>query len=423
MSATSVPDPEFVPDLERVQTDLDELAKLVEDDRPGWTRRAFSEPYREQREFMLGKMRGIGLEARIDAAGNVIGVLPGRNRALPPLMTGSHTDTVHGGGRYDGVVGVVGGLETARLLSEGDRQLERDLIVVDFYGEEANSFGISCVGSRSISGKLRAEHLQRTDAETGTRLGDMMERRGLDPERAVRSAWQPGSLQGYVELHIEQGPKLERTGSKIGVVTAIAGIERLLARFAGRADHAGTMPMEERHDALLAAAESILLIEREGCGAPIHGVSTTGRIESSPGSFNVVPGEASIWAEMRSIDAEWLNGAKGRLAADIAELAAQRGVETAIEWLNDQQPVPTAQSVQDQIAGVAEALGASWEPIPSGAGHDAAHLADLGPMGMVFIPSVGGRSHVPEEFTELDDVGLGISVLAHTLFRMDRTAL
>ncbi|MBO1804568.1 M20 family metallo-hydrolase [Leucobacter ruminantium] len=416
----SASDPQLIPRAGRVRADLDELARLVEDDRPGWTRRAFSEPYREQREFMLGKMRGIGLEARIDPAGNVIGVLPGRNRSLPPLMTGSHTDTVHGGGRYDGIVGVLGALETARLFSEQGIQLERDLIVIDFYGEEANNFGVSCVGSRSISGRLLAEHLDRVDADTGISLGETMLRRGLDPDRAVRGAWRPGSLHGYVELHIEQGPKLERSGSKIGVVTAIAGIERLLARFSGRPDHAGTMPMEERRDALIAAAEAILLVEREGCGAPIHGVSTTGRIESSPGSFNVVPGDAAIWAEMRSVDAEWLDGAKGRLARDIAELAAKRGVDTAIEWLNDQEPVHAARSVQDRIAGAADALGVSWESIPSGAGHDAAHLADLGPMGMVFIPSVGGRSHVPEEFTEMEDVELGIGVLAHTLLGMDR---
>ena len=206
------------------------------------------------------------------------------------------------------------------------------------------------------------------------------------------------------------------------MVTAIAGIERLLAEFSGRADHAGTMPMPGRRDALIAAAEAILTIEREACGAPIHGVSTTGRIESSPGSFNIVPDEARIWAEMRSVDADWLHGAKHRVATDIAAAAAERGVETAIEWLNDQDPVNTAQSVQDHIAATADSLGVPWEAVPSGAGHDAAHLAALGPMGMIFIPSVGGRSHVPEEFTELEDVALGVEVLTSTLLRMDRTA-
>ena len=416
----SAAEPQVLASVERLQRDLDELAGLVEEGTPGWSRRVFSTAYREERELIVSKMRAAGLETRVDPAGNVVGVLRGSNPLAPPLMTGSHTDTVHAGGRFDGIVGVLGGIETARALTEAGVRLERDLIVVDFLGEEANPFGVSCLGSRSIAGLLDAAHLDRRDPDTGQRLGDAMREFGLEPERAVAQPWGNGSLHGYVELHVEQGPLLERSGSKIGVVTAIAGIERLMASFAGRADHAGTMPMAGRRDALIAAAEAILVVEREGCGAPIHGVSTTGKIESSPGSFNIVPDEATIWAEMRSVDPVWLHGAKGRVAHDIAESAAARGVDTAIEWLNDQDPVPTAQSVQDHIAGVAGGLGVDWEAIPSGAGHDAAHLAGLGPMGMIFIPSVGGRSHVPDEFTETDDVALGVNVLAQTLLRMDR---
>lgn len=420
MSRHNLGDPlALQPEAERIDSDLATLAGLVED-QPGWSRRVFSEPYRAEREVVAGMMREAGLEARIDHAGNVIGVLRGKDSSLPPLMTGSHTDTVHAGGRFDGIVGVLGGLEVVRILRESGHQLERDLILVDFLGEEANDFGVSCIGSRSIAGLLTPDHLKRVDPGTGISLGETMERFGLDASGATQNTWAPGSLQGYVELHIEQGPRLERSGNQIGVVTAIAGIERLMASFSGRADHAGTMPMEGRQDALIAAAEAVLAIEREGCGAPIHGVSTTGKIQSSPGSFNIVPDQAKIWAEMRSVDPEWLQGAKGRVASDIAELAAKRGVETAIEWLNDQDPVPTSPSVQDQIAKSADSLGLSWESIPSGAGHDAAHLSGLGPMGMIFVPSVAGRSHVPDEFTETDDIVRGVSVLAHTLVAMDR---
>lgn len=408
------------PEAERIEADLAGLAGLVEDGQPGWSRRVFSGAYREEREWVRRRMVEAGLETRVDAAGNVIGVLRGEDPSAPPLLTGSHTDTVHGGGRFDGIVGVLGAIETARRVRESGTRLSRDLIVIDFLGEEANGFGVSCIGSRSIAGLLLPEHLDRVDPETGKTLGETMTAFGLDPEQAVRGAWGDGSLHGYVELHVEQGPRLERSGKRIGVVTAIAGIERLMAQFTGRADHAGTMPMSGRSDALIAAAEAILTVEREGCGAPVHGVSTTGRIESSPGSFNVVPDEARIWAEMRSIDPAWLHGAKRRVAEDIAAAAAERGVETAIEWLNDQDPVDTSPSVQDHIARAAAEIGAEWEAVPSGAGHDAAHLTGLGPMGMVFIPSVGGRSHVPEEFTELSDIALGVEVLAKTLARMDR---
>lgn len=413
------PAEQLAPDSDRLAADLAELSTFAESAEPGWTRRIFSDAYRASREWVAQRMRDAGLETYVDPAGNVIGRLAGRDRTKPVLMTGSHTDTVHGGGRYDGIVGVLGAIEVARRLRETGTEFERDLVVVDFLGEEANTFGISCVGSRSIAGLLTPTHLDRVD-ERGRRLGDVMTGFDLDPHASLSQAWAPGSVHGYVELHVEQGPLLERSGHKVGVVTAIAGIERLLVQFSGRADHAGTMPMEGRHDALIAAAEAILTVEREGCGAPVHGVSTTGRIESSPGALNVVPDEARIWAELRSIDPEWLTGAKRRVVERIAADAEARGVATAVEWLNDQDPVACDRSVQDVIAGSADELGHAWEAVPSGAGHDAAHLAHLGPMGMIFVPSVGGRSHVPEEFSDPADIAVGAHVLARSLVALDR---
>lgn len=408
------------PETDHVAADIAELAGWVESNEHGWTRRVFSEAYRAEREWIQAKMRSAGLDVHYDAAGNVVGRLPGRNPNLKPLMTGSHTDTVRGAGRFDGMVGVLGGLELVRTLRASGIQLERDLIVVDFLGEEANEFGISCIGSRAIAGVLLPEHLERSDPE-GQSLGEALTAFGLDPQAAIAEAWRPGSLHGYVELHIEQGPLLERSGTAIGVVTAIAGIDRLLAKFHGRADHAGTTPMAGRQDALLAAAEAVLTIEREACGAPIHGVSTTGRIESSPGSFNIVPDDASIWAEMRSIDEEWLHGARRRVAEKIAADAAERGVTSMIEWLTDQDPVQTTPAVHDTIGAAADRLGLSWEAVPSGAGHDAAHLAHIAPMGMIFVPSIGGRSHVPEENTAIEDIGHGIHLLGTTLVALDRS--
>jgi N-carbamoyl-L-amino-acid hydrolase len=250
-----------------------------------------------------------------------------------------------------------------------------------------------------------------------------MARCGLDTEAALRNAWGPDSLHAYIELHIEQAPTLERAGKQIGVVTAIAGIDRLMARFVGEPDHAGATPMTDRHDALACAAETILTIEREGCGAPVHGVATAGRIESEPGSFNVVPSEARVYAELRSIDAEWLSGAKRNLAEQIASQAQARGVTQMIEWLTDQDPVPTAPAMRDHIAAATDSLGFSWMSVPSGAGHDAAHMAHLGPMGMIFVPSVAGHSHRPDEFTSREDVQAGVHTLVEVLVRLDREPL
>lgn len=407
------------PEAARIDADIEALTHYVVEGTPGWTRPVFSDPYRASRTLVADAMRDAGMEVRIDAAGNIVGRLPGRDSGKPALMTGSHTDTVHGGGRFDGIVGVMSAIEVVRMLRGSGTTLERDLYVVDFLGEEPNTFGLSCVGSRAIAGKLTAADMDRTD-DRGRRLGDVMAAYGADPAGALTQAWEPGSIHAYVELHIEQGPQLERSGNPIGVVTAIAGIERLLVTFTGRPDHSGTMPMEDRHDALVAAAEAILTVEREGCGAPVHGVSTTGRIESSPGALNVVPDHARLWGELRSVDPQWLSGAKRRVVERIAADADARGVSTMVEWLNDQDPVVCDQSMQDRIARSTEALGYAWEAVPSGAGHDAAHMAHLGPMGMIFIPSIGGRSHVPEEFSTSEDIATGAHVLAQTLIDLDR---
>ncbi|PSK99406.1 N-carbamoyl-L-amino-acid hydrolase [Murinocardiopsis flavida] len=405
------------PDADRLWADLTALAAYADPDLAGWSREVFTDPYRAARAWVRALMADAGLATSVDAVGNITGRLPGTHGGGPPIVTGSHTDTVRGGGRFDGIVGVLGGIEVARRLRETGTRLRRDLVVVDFLGEEANGYGISCMGSRALAGTLTAAHLDRRDA-AGDRLGDAMARFGADPAASLGIAWR-GGVHAFVELHVEQGPLLEREGAEVGVVTAIAGIERLLATFAGRSDHAGTTPMGERADALTAAAEAVLTVEREGCGAPVHGVATTGRIEGATGAFNIVPDRARIWAELRSVDPGWLGGVRRRVAERIAADAARRGVETGIEWLNDQPPVPADRAVQDVIGGAADGLGASWAPVPSGAGHDAAHLARLGPMGMVFIPSRGGRSHCPEEWTDPAQIATGVHVLGDTIVRLD----
>jgi N-carbamoyl-L-amino-acid hydrolase len=408
--------------MEMFDENLHELATFTDDSFHGWTREVLSDPYRASRNFVEKKMQEAGLRTRLDSGGNILGYLPGkatrRGQTLKPLMTGSHTDTVRNGGRFDGIVGVLGAIETVKAMREAAIELEHDLYVVDFLGEEPNRFGVSCVGSRSLAGKLTASHLSLID-DKETSLGHALEEYGLNADAVLSNSWQPNSLHAYVELHIEQGPSLERENKQIGVVTAIAGIDRLLAKFVGEPDHAGATPMDSRHDALLAAAESIIAVERTGCGAPVHGVATTGSVESWPGSFNVVPEESRIQAELRSIDATWLHSAKREIAQRIGELADRRGVSHFIEWLTSQDPVPAHDVLQDQIAKTADDLGYSWMSVPSGAGHDAAHMAHLGPMGMIFVPSVEGHSHRPDEYTATEDIGVGIHTLAETLIRLD----
>jgi N-carbamoyl-L-amino-acid hydrolase len=405
-------------DSERLQADITTLASYRDNDYPGWSREVFTEPYRESRAWIRRTMIDAGLEVTIDAAGNIIGRLAGRNSNKPALVTGSHTDTVRQGGRFDGIVGVLSGIEIARRLRETGITLQHDLVMVDFLGEEANEFGISCLGSRAITGTLSTEHLNRQDGND-ILLGDAMVAYGIDADAATQCRWPRGSVHAYLELHIEQGPLLERSGHQIGIVTAIAGIDRVLARFIGRSGHAGTTPMADRHDALVAAAQAVLTVDRVGCSAPTHGVATSGRIESSPGSMGVITDHAHLWAEIRSVDPSWLQGARRQVVDEIIAHAQARGVDVEIDTLTDQDPVPTHSSLQDIAATVANDLGCSWTSVPSGAGHDAAHLAKLGPIGMIFIPSAGGLSHCPEEFTTAIDIARGAHVLAAALIRLD----
>lgn len=372
---------QLFPEAERIERDVSELATIRDPEHPGWTREVFSESYRSSREWVAAKMREVGLDVRRDETGNLVGVLHGARPDAPALVTGSHTDTVVGGGRFDGVVGVLGALELVRQLRERDIELTRDLVVVDFLGEESNDFGLSCLGSRALAAELTPADLDRANGE-GIRLGDRYAAFGVDPSGVLAADWaRRNPLHCYVELHVEQGPVLERKEVPIGVVTAIAGIERLLATFHGRPDHAGTRPMDDRRDAMVAAAEAVLAIEREGCGAPVHGVATATRLTTQPDSPNVVPGTVRLRAEMRSIDQEWLTTARRRLVEEIAGKARERGVDVDFAWTSDNDTVKASTEIHDALAKAADGNGLAWTPVPSGATHDAVHLARLCPWG------------------------------------------
>ncbi|MGV9799280.1 M20 family metallo-hydrolase [Mycobacterium sp. NPDC003449] len=409
----------FEPIAARIEADIVELSQLCEPDQLGWTRQVFGEPYRSSRDLVAAKMRQCGLDVHTDTAGNIIGVLRGKHTGAPALVTGSHTDTVTGGGRFDGIVGVMGALELVRQLRENDITLTRDLIVVDFLGEESNDWGLSCLGSRCLAGELTAADLDRRDGQ-GLRLGDRYRQFGLDPSAALSSRWlRDIPLHGYVELHIEQGPLLERHDTQIGVVTAIAGIERAMATFVGRPDHAGTRPMNDRKDAMVAAAHAVLSVQRIACGAPKHGVATTTRLANGLASPNVVPGEVRMRAEVRSVDAEWLSLAKQQIVTDIVDEARSEGVDVDFDWTTDNEIVHAAAQIQDLAAASAERSGLSWKAVPSGATHDAVHLAQLCPMGMIFVPSRAGRSHCPDEWTDFSDIAAGVQVLSATIIALD----
>lgn len=402
----------------RLLSQLDELARLVDDAKPGFTRQALTDVDVAGRAWILSRFREAGLQSHIDGAGNVIGVLAGTHSGAGSLMTGSHTDTVEGGGRFDGIVGVLAALEAVRSLRESGTTLIHDLIVVDFFSEEPNRFGMSCLGSRAITGHLTAADLQRRD-DTGTQLADALPDAGLDAADMLSATIDTTDVRAYLELHIEQGPYLEAQGSQIGLVTSISGISRFRGVFNGRRDHAGTTPMTHRRDAGCAAAATVLAIEQIASSHP-DGRGTTGLVTFSPSATNVITETASLTGELRSPDLVWLDDAARQLDAAAHENASNRGVTLQLDWVPSESPAAMNAPLLDICAQVADGLGLRQSRLYSGAEHDAAVIAKYVPTAMVFVPSQGGRSHCPEEFTDAADIIHGATVLLNALIRADR---
>ncbi|HVC21978.1 MAG TPA: Zn-dependent hydrolase [Candidatus Dormibacteraeota bacterium] len=412
-----MPTPSRRPDQDRLWEQLMALAEFREVDQPGFTRRAFSVPYQESRAWVIKRMEEVGLAVRIDSVGNLLGEMPGAEPDLSRIVIGSHTDTVAGGGRFDGMVGVIGSIEVARLLGEEGARLRHPLVVADFLGEEPNRFGLSCVGSRAVSGQLTDAQLTRPDLE-GSTLSSALRIAGAQPQALASARWTPDQFHCFLELHIEQGRRLEQAGSQLGVVAAIAGIHRGVITWTGRPDHAGTTDMAERRDALTAAAEGVLLVESLARESGL-GVGTVGQIEITPGAGNVIPGTAIASLELRSADAGWLVDAHQALAMGLMELASRRQLDVQVDWVSAEAPTPCHPGMRRVISEAIEGIGHRPLELTSGASHDAAHAAHVCPMGMIFIPSQDGRSHCPEEWSQPQDVALGVAALLEAVIRLD----
>lgn len=381
----------------------------------GSARTAFSEANREALRYLAGLMEEAGMDPRIDAAGNLIGVLEGAEPGLAPLVTGSHIDTVPNGGHYDGVVGVMAAVEAARSLADAGRRLRHPLEVVVWSNEEGGK-----TGSRALNGSVDPSEFALPSLGPRS-IGQGIRFLGGDPGRLDEVRRAPGAIAGYLELHVEQGAALERAGLDIGVVRGIVGIRRWNVTVSGFANHAGTTPMDARRDALAAAARLVADVPRLIGSTPGAQVGTVGRIEASPGAPNVIPGEASFSLEIRDLDMAKID----RLFAAVAAAAEAIGGETGTSFRFERFYESPAAACDPVIAGLIEAaageLGLGSMRMPSGAGHDAQSLAPIGPIGMIFVPSRAGVSHSPEEFTAPDDIVRGADVLLRTLLAMDRT--
>jgi N-carbamoyl-L-amino-acid hydrolase len=395
-------------DSDRLRADFEALSRIGATGDGGVDRTTFSAAHTEARGWFLERGRQAGLEPRVDSAANHSVVL----RALDPhartLLLGSHLDSVRHGGRYDGALGVLCALEVLRTVKEAGVGLPVALEAVDFTDEEGTLLGT--LGSRALAGELTLADLAAPRGGRDLLLSELA-RMGLSEESVLAARRDPASLAGYLELHIEQGPVLERSGAAIGIVTGIVGARSFNVIFDGAARHAGTTPMDARRDAAVGAAAYVLGV-RETVTRDFPGcVATVGDIALAPGSFNVVPGRARLRLECRSLNAAELDALAEALIGRAHAEAAACGLDVTVESLDRHAPAPTSQSVRQALAAAAASLGLTTIELPSGAGHDAQSLAAITPSGMVFVPSAGGISHDAAEHSTWESCVAGANVL------------
>ncbi|MDA8063405.1 MAG: Zn-dependent hydrolase [Actinomycetota bacterium] len=379
----------------------------------GCARLALTDADREGRDLVRTWMADLGLEVAVDEIGNVVATRPGSEPG-PPVMCGSHVDTVATGGIYDGNLGVLGGLEVLETLASAGVVPRRAMAVAFFTDEEGARFAPDMLGSLVYAGGMAVEEAYDLVGVDGARLGEELARIGYLGPRPC-----PGPAPyAYVELHIEQGPVLERHGEVIGAVTGVQGISWQELTVTGQSNHAGTTPISYRHDAGYVAASVAVAARRIATDLGGDQVATVGKLDLVPDLVNVVAARATLTVDLRNTDEATLEEAEARLAAEVARAAADEGVAVASRRLARFEPVSFDPRVVDLVEGVASSLGHTVRRMPSGAGHDAQMIARLAPAGMIFVPSVGGISHNPAELTLPEHLQAGADVLLHTMLAL-----
>jgi N-carbamoyl-L-amino-acid hydrolase len=404
-------------DPERIELRIQELSEFGRNPDGSNGRVAFSDADVQGREYIMSLMREAGLAVRVDAAGNIIGRREGRDAAAPSIMFGSHIDAVPHGGNYDGDLGVLAAIECVQVLHENEVTTRHPLEVIVFIDEEGG-----LTGSRGVIGTLTPDALAVV-SHSGKTIRDGIRFLGGDPDRLDEARRQEGELKAFIELHIEQGGSLDSQGIEIGVVEGIVGIEWWDVTIEGFANHAGTTPMDQRADALLAAARLVIAVNEIVTGTPGRHVGTVGQIRTEPGAPNVIPGRVVMSLELRDLSAETIRSLFAEIREEAERIAGQSGTRISFSHLDvSAVPAPTDPRIRRAIAETAERLGLSYQLMPSGAGHDAQDMARIAPTGMIFVPSVGGISHSPNEYTRPEDMANGANVLLQTILALDREA-
>ncbi len=403
---------------ERLEQHIVALSAFGANPEGGVSRLAFGAADIAGRGYIKELMRQAGLDVRVDAAGNIIGRRKGGKPSLPVIMLGSHIDSVPGGGNYDGDVGVIGAIEVAQLLHEHGVATRHPIEIVSFTDEEGGT-----VGSRAMSSEVGGAALN-VMSHSGITIREGIRAVGGDPNRLDEARRKPGELKAFIELHVEQGAILDESDIDIGVVEGIVGIRWWDVVVDGVANHAGTTPMIRRQDGLVSAAQLVLAINRVATQIPGRHVATVGRIRAEPGAPNVIPGRVVMSLEIRDLAAAQIQRIFEAIEAEARDIANSRRTKISFNEIDVAlEPAPTDVRMRRIIAESADALGLSHQSMPSGAGHDSQEMTRIAPTGMIFVPSVGGISHSPKEYTSPADMANGVNVLLRTVLAIDDGAL
>ena len=402
---------------ERLVKDFEAMAQLTAPGE-GINRLAFTDADWAGRQYIIDRMTDAGLSVEIDDFGNVIGYKIGKKTDLPVVMVGSHTDSVPNGGNYDGVVGVLSAIEVIRSMIDDGYEHDHTIAVVSFMCEESGRFGNATLGSKAMRSELTLQDLHRLVDKQGISLYEALKGRNLNPDGIETMAYKR-PVKSFTEIHIEQGKVLEHEQKTIGIVTGIAAPERFYVTIRGNADHSGATPMNLRHDALCGASKIILGIEEIASmqeEPPV--VGTVGVVEVTPGAMNVIPGAVKLGVDIRSISKVARNSVVTLVKEFIDITAEKRGLSYTIETIAQDYPVEMHPAMIREIEEAVKSVGVEYMTMPSGAGHDAMHWAEVVPTGMIFIPCRDGISHNPAEFAEMDDIVTGAEVLDKVLRKL-----
>jgi hydantoinase/carbamoylase family amidase len=403
----------------RLHAAIAELATFNDDAAAGGiTREVYTHTYAAALARVMEWMRAAGLEVRLDAVGNLFGRWDGSEPDAPAVLTGSHVDTTLNAGAYDGVLGVAGAVEAVHALRAGGFVPRRSIELVAWAGEEPR-FGTGCVGSRAAAGELSRADLDRLHDRDGVTMAAALTGAGFDPDRIGDARIDPAAVHALVELHVEQGIVLETHGEPIGVVAAIAAPHDFRLTFRGAATHAGATPMGLRRDALVGAAEATVAVERIArASSSGTTVGTVGVVRALPGAINVVPGAVELDVDVRDSDAAAREAVVDGIVAAARQIAGARGLELEVTEIVEDVPVTCDPAVVAAAQAACAELGLQARTMLSGAYHDAMIMGRRVPVGMIFVPSRGGISHHPDEYTAPEELDRGVAVLAGTLARL-----